>query len=180
MEYENDSTAVLVIDCQNDFCHPDGELYAEASEDVIPDVNSVIEDAQDAGVPVFYTLDTHTPDADEFEQWGTHCINRTWGHNIHRNVLESDTSRYVIKHTYDAFLETDLKHRLDKLGIENVILCGTLVNVCVQETASSANLRGYDVCVVEDAVGYINEEQKERALEHIEFLIGETTTVDNL
>jgi len=65
---------------------------------------------------------------------------------------------------------------LQQRGIEEVVICGTLVNVCVQETASTASLLGYDVYVVEDSVGYLNEEQKQRALDHIDFLIGDVVT----
>jgi len=172
------NSAVIVVDMQNCFCHPDGALYAEASEDVIEDVNRVV-DRVDG--PVVYTQDTHFEGDDEFEQWGEHCLDGTWGHEIHADIDGNvNTHPSVQKSTYDAFHGTDLHRMLTDRGIETLVICGTLVNVCVQETASSAALHGYDVKVVEDAVGYLDEDQKQAALDHIDFLIGETVSVEEL
>lgn len=177
MEYEPENTAVIVVDMQNDFCHPDGALYAEGSEEVIPNVNEVIKRVEG---PVWYTQDSHVHGDSEFEQWGEHCIEGAWGHEIHDDVTTVYPSHIQMKDTYDAFHDTGLDARLQDLDIEEVIICGTLVNVCVQETASSANLHGYDVKVVEDAVGYLDAEQREAALNHIDFLIGDVVSTDEL
>lgn len=176
-------TAVIVVDMQNDFCHPDGVLYADASEAVIPRVNDVVEQFGDDAA-IIYTQDSHTADSDEFEQWGEHCRIGSWGHELHEDIVipESDDTFAVAiqKHTYDAFFGTNIDAMLTGFGVDRVILCGTLVNVCVQETASSASLRGYDVTVVEDAVGCLNEEQKQAALDHIDFLIGDVRSTDEI
>jgi len=162
---------------QNDFCHPEGALYAEGSEAVIPAVNEVIEKRSG---PVYYTQDTHTEDADEFEQWGEHCVNGTWGQELHDDIDLIYPSGIVQKNTYDAFHETEFHDRLIADEVDELVICGTLANVCVQETASSAALHGYDVKVVEEAVGYLSEEQRDAALEHIDFLIGEVVSLEDL
>jgi len=176
------NTAVLVVDMQNDFCHPDGALYAPASEEAIDGVNDVLTKTYESGITkAIFTQDTHKFDSPEFEQWGEHCVNGTWGHALHEDICV-DPSVYptVQKHTYDAFHETELHDMLLSSDIDELIICGTLVNVCVQETASSAALHGYDVKVVSDAVGYLDEEQLQASLDHIDFLIGETITTDDL
>jgi nicotinamidase-related amidase len=180
MTRTTDNTAVVVIDCQNDFCHPDGVLYAEASEDAIENVNRVIQVGRDNSLPIIFTQDTHEEGHPEFEQWGEHCLDGSWGHALHDEIDYRNTDFVVQKDTYDAVYKTDLKNELVTRGIEHVVICGTLVNVCVQETASSLALEGYDVSVVEDAVGYLNDEQKQAALDHIDFLIGEKVTVADL
>lgn len=169
--------AVVVVDMQNDFCHPNGALYSEASEDVIPTVNEVITSV--GGCP-WFTMDTHEAGDPEFEQWGEHCIRGSWGHDFHDELRVPYPSKIVVKDTYDAFHDTRFDERLTDAGINELIICGTLANVCVQETASSAALNGYDVTVVEDAVGYIDEDQKQAALDHVEFLFGDVVTADEL
>jgi nicotinamidase-related amidase len=178
MEYNPKCTAVIVIDMQNDFCHPDGTLYAEASEEAIEGVNDVLDATEDVTLTIF-TQDSHDNNAAEFEQWGEHCVHGTWGQEIHDDVNDV-ADRTVKKNTYDAFFNTDLPRVLSVNGIDDVIICGTLANVCVQETASSAALHGYDVSVVGDAVGYINEEQRDSALDHIDFLFGEVISTEDL
>lgn len=173
------NTAVLVVDMQNDFCHPDGALHAPASEDAIDGVNEVLEKTD---CQVWYTKDTHEDGDPEFDKWGKHCIDGSWGHEIHeeinREIHPVRPSWIVRKNTYDAFHNTRFEDRLH--NIDELIICGTLVNVCVQETASSAALHGYDVKVVADAVGYLDEDQKQAAIDHIDFLIGETVTTEDL
>lgn len=178
MEYNPKCTAVIVVDCQNDFCHPDGALYAEGSEEAIEGVNDVLDATEDVALTIF-TQDSHDSNAAEFEQWGEHCVHDTWGQEFHEDI-DGTPDRVIQKNTYDAFHETDLARLLDLHGIDDVILCGTLVNVCVQETASSASLHGYDVSVVEDAVGYISEEQRDSSLDHIDFLIGDVISIEDL
>jgi nicotinamidase-related amidase len=185
LDFDPDRTALIVVDMQNDFCHPDGALYAPGSEDAISDINALISllDAKNIISQAFLTQDTHTEDDPEFEQWGEHCVDGSWGHAIHDDINTSalpTLTRVIRKDTYDAFHETDLGWHLSKDDIDTVIICGTLVNVCVQETASSANLNGYDVYVVEDAVGYLDEDQKQAALDHIDFLIGDVISVEDI
>jgi nicotinamidase-related amidase len=182
MEYEPENTAVIVVDCQNDFCHPDGELYAEGSEAAIDGVDDVLTTTYDKGVnKAVFTQDTHQPGDPEFEQWGEHCLDGSWGQAIHQDIaVDPSVCPIVQKDTYDAFYKTPMDEILTTSEIEQLIICGTLANVCVQETASSASLHGYDVAVVEDAVGYISEEQKERALNHIDFLIGDIISTEDL
>lgn len=177
MEYNPEHTAVVVVDMQNSFCHPDGALYAPASEDAIEGVNEVIDKVSGT---VWYTQDTHRHGADEFEQWGEHCIEGSWGQEIHDDVTIMYPSHVQTKSTYDAFHDTGFHRRLQDFGVDTLIICGTLVNVCVQETASSAALHDYNVAVVEDAVGYLNEEQRDAALDHIDFLIGDIISTEDL
>lgn len=173
----DENTALLVVDMQRDFCHPDGALYSEHSEEIIPNVNEVVKEVD---ARVFYTADSHEEDADEFDKWGRHCVTGTWGYTFHPDLYVDYQATEIQKDTYDAFHDTDLHEQLQNLDIEKLIICGTLVNVCVQETASSAALHGYDVSVVEDAVGYINDAQKQAALNHMDFLYADIITTSDL
>lgn len=174
------NTAVLVIDMQNCFARPDGILYSEPSENVIPEIKSFVEMAQDSGALIGFTRDTHSEDQfeeldnyDEFDRWGEHAVPGTEGHQLVEELQEiTPDIEYVDKNTYDAFYETNLNQTLEEHDIENVIVIGTLANVCVMHTASSAALNDFNTIVLEDLVGYITEEHKEYALEHVDWLFG--------
>lgn len=181
---DTEKSALVVVDMQNDFCHPDGALYAPASEAAIEPVNSLVGQARQADVPVFFTQDGHYPtqfmgdnNYDEYERWGKHAQVGSWGYELHDDVIVNmDDDIGVGKDTYDAFYQTDFEPYLRQRFIDTLVICGTLANVCVLHTASSAALHGYRPIVVEDAVGYIDEADKEYALEHIDFLFGETAS----
>jgi nicotinamidase-related amidase len=183
MPYDSASTAVVVVDMQNGFCHPDGSLYAPASEDVVDDVASLLDRARDAGVRVVYTRDVHPPEQfadahyyDEFERWGEHVVEGSWEADIVDELTPDPDDHVVEKHTYDAFHRTELEGWLNARGVDDLLLCGTLANVCVLHTAGSAGLRDFRPVLVTDALGYIEEDHRDYAVEHADWLFGETTT----
>jgi len=57
---------------------------------------------------------------------------------------------------------------------------GTLANVCVLHTAGSAGLRDYRPLLVEDAIGFIDENDREYALDHADWLSGELRALDDV
>ncbi|MFB6076648.1 MAG: cysteine hydrolase family protein, partial [Candidatus Nanohaloarchaea archaeon] len=82
MDIDPGTTALIVVDMQRGFCKPDGSLYSERLEAVIPNVRTLLERARDAGMEVVFTQDTHeetfeTEHYDEFERWGEHCVRGT-------------------------------------------------------------------------------------------------------
>ena len=91
-----------------------------------------------------------------------------------RGALVRPGDHVVEKHTYDAFYRTELGGWLDARGADDLLICGTLANVCVLHTAASAGLRDFRPVVVTDALGYIEEEHRDYATEHADWLFGET------
>jgi len=107
--------------------------------------------------------DTHY--YDEFDRWGEHVVEGSWDAELVAELDVRDEDHIVEKHTYDAFYQTDLEGYLDTHGIDDLLICGTLANVCVLHTAGSSGLRDYRPVVVEDALGYITEDHREYAVE---------------
>jgi nicotinamidase-related amidase len=178
--FDPDRTAVVVVDMQNGFCHPEGSLYAPGSEAVTDDVAALVADARDAGARVVYTRDVHPPEQfddahyyDEFDRWGEHVLEGSWDAELVDELDVREDDLVVEKHTYDAFHRTELHGWLQARGIDNLLFCGTLANVCVLHTAGSAGLRDYRPALVEDAIGAIEDNHKEYALDHAEWLFGE-------
>ena len=180
LELDPDSTAVVVVDMQNGFCHPEGSLYAPGSEAAIDPCAEVVAGAREAGAAVVFTRDVHPPEQfegnhyyDEFDRWGEHVVEGSWEAELVGKLSPEADDLVVVKHTYDAFYRTELEGWLESHGIDDLVLCGTLANVCVLHTAGSAGLRDYRPILVEDAIGAIEDDHREYALEHAEWLFGE-------
>jgi len=187
MTFEPDSSAVVVVDMQNGFCHPEGSLYAPSSEAAIEPCAEAVAKARDAGATVVFTRDVHPPAQfqgnhyyDEFERWGEHVVEGTWDAEIVEELDPDEADHVVEKHTYDAFYRTDLDGYLDSHGIDDLLICGTLANVCVLHTAGSAGLRDYRPVLLDDAVGCIEDDHREYALEHADWLFGEVRSLDGV
>jgi nicotinamidase-related amidase len=74
----------------------------------------------------------------------------------------------VEKNKDSGFYETDLHERLQKLGVDTVIVTGMQTQICVQTTAADAFFRGYKVWVPRDCVISARPEDKNRALDWME------------
>jgi nicotinamidase-related amidase len=177
---DSERAAVVVVDMQNGFCKPDGALYAPGSEEVIEPVVDLVARAREAGARVVYTRDVHPPGQfdgnhyyDEFERWGEHVVEGSWEAELVDELDVREEDLVVEKHTYNAFHETELDGWLTARGIDDLAICGTLANVCVLHTAGAAGLRDYRPVLAEDAIGCIEADHKEYALEHADWLFGE-------
>ncbi|MFT4949523.1 MAG: nicotinamidase-related amidase [Natronomonas sp.] len=187
MNVDPDTTALVVVDMQNGFCHPDGSLYAPPSEAAIEPCADLVGRARGAGAQVVYTRDVHPPEQfegahyyDEFERWGEHVLEGSWEAEIVDGLPVHEEDHVIEKHTYDAFHQTDLDGWLSARKVRDLVFCGTLANVCVLHTAGSAGLRDYRPVLAEDAVGYIEADHREYALDHADWLFGEVTDRSSL
>jgi len=187
MQLDPETTATVIVDMQNGFCHPDGSLYAPGSEDAIEGCTDLVERSRNAGADVVFTRDVHPPEQfedahyyDEFERWGEHVVEGSWEAELIEELDQRKEDLEVVKHTYDAFYQTQLDGWLSAHNITNLVFGGTLANVCVLHTAGSAGLRDYRPLLVEDAIGYIEEDDREYALDHSDWLFGEVTTLDEV
>ncbi|ERH09894.1 MAG: nicotinamidase-like amidase [halophilic archaeon J07HX64] len=187
MQFDPEQTAVVVVDMQNGFCHPDGSLHAPGSEAAIEPCTRLVDRAREAGASVVFTRDVHPPEQfddnqyyDEFDRWGEHVVEGSWETELVEGLASREGELVVVKHTYDAFYQTELEGWLDAHGVTNLLFCGTLANVCVLHTAGSAGLRDYRPVLVEDAIGYIEEGDREYALDHAGWLFGQVTTLPEL
>ena len=183
MRLDPTQTALVVVDMQHGFCHPDGSLYAPGSEAVLEPVSELVENARDAGAEIVFTQDIHPPEQfedahyyDEFERWDEHVLEGSWDAELHEDLPVDPSDHVVEKHTYDAFYRTELGGYLDARGIMDLVIVGTLANVCVLHTAGSAGLRDFRPILVENAIGCIEADHRTYALDHAEWLFGEVTT----
>lgn len=163
------STALVVVDVQNDFAHPDGSLYVQGGDDAIAAVNREIEAALQAGSLIVYTQDWHPPSTPHFEKdggiWPTHCVQHTWGAELHQ-ALQVVDGPVVRKGSggedgYSAFsvrdpesgaeAPTELEAILRDRAIRRVVVTGLAQDVCVKETVLDARRLGFEAILVRDA-----------------------------
>jgi len=164
------STALIVVDMQNDFVKPGGALVVAAAVETIPAIQRLLALAHAKGMPVFYTQDTHEPGDIEFPIWGQHVLRGSWGWRIIDELTPQPGDRVIEKLRYDGFFGTSLDHELRLKKVVTVIVCGTVANICVLHTAGSAALRGYGVILPVDAISAITPFDLQAAIRQTSFL----------
>lgn len=170
------ATALLVVDVQNDFADPEGNLYVAEGDEIVPRVNEEIRTARRAGATVVYTQDAHPSSTPHFEKdggtWPVHCVDGTWGAELHPSLAPpADGDPLIRKGTggedgYSAFSvrdpesgeeeATELDRILGERGVERVTVIGLAQDVCVKETALDALRLGYGTTVLTEATRPVN------------------------
>jgi nicotinamidase/pyrazinamidase len=173
------TTALIVVDVQNDFADPGGSLYIPGGEAVVDVVNSEIDAALDAGAPVFYTQDWHPPRTPHFDvdggNWPVHCVRETWGAQLHPRLrVEGPVVQKGVDggDGYSGFSVRDpvsgeesatrLGSLLDEADAHRVVVAGLAGDVCVKATALDARELGYEVVLPLAATRFVAPDDGER------------------
>jgi ureidoacrylate peracid hydrolase len=189
--------ALLVIDMQNAFCHPEGTLGisgvdVEPAQATIGPVRRLAEGFRQAGVPVIWTRQVHLdPDAARARKvLASHTAKRkrvsalsgTWDAALVDEVVDlaDDPTFIVTKHRFGAFYETRLQSLLDMLGVQALFVAGLTANACVETTIREAYLRDYDVVAVTDAIAAVRPQWIETAHAVWAQYLGELATSDEV
>ncbi len=173
------TTALIVVDMQNDFVSEGGALVVPQARETVPAIRRLLALARGHGMAVFFTQDTHDPGDIEFAIWGQHVVRGSWGWQIVDDLAPRPGERVIQKLRYDGFFGTSLDHELRLRGVTTVIVCGTVANICVLHTAGSAAIRGYRVILPVDAISALTPFDLQVAIRQTSFLYrGIITTSD--
>jgi nicotinamidase/pyrazinamidase len=174
VEQIDQTTAVLVVDVQNDFC-PGGSLAVTDGEAVIPVLNRWIETAFLKGTPVYLSRDWHPVTHPSFDayggQWPPHCINDTEGAFFHAELKRPENTIVVTKGVrfdidqYSVFDRTGLGHRLRQDGVRRLFVGGLALDVCVLHSVMDGLKEGFRVSVIESATRPVAPADGRRAIE---------------
>jgi len=171
-----DKTALIVVDMQNDFVKDGGTLRVPDAESTIPAIRSLLKRARVAGMRVVFTQDTHREGDPEWQIWPEHAREGSWGWQIVDELQPIEDEVVIRKLRYDGFYGTPLDHLLRLWGIDTVIVCGTVANICVHYTAASAALRWYQVVIPKDATSALDPFDMELSLRQTTFLFAGRVT----
>jgi nicotinamidase/pyrazinamidase len=159
------TTALVVVDVQNDFADPAGGLAVPGGAEVIPVVNAEVEAALAASAKVFYTQDWHPASTPHFAKdggiWPVHCVGGTWGAELHPDLrVDGPVVRKGVhgEDGYSGFSTrdpgsgetrpTELDGLLRDAGVEKLVVVGLATDYCVLATALDARARDYPTTVL--------------------------------
>ena len=158
-------TALLIVDLQNDFLHPDG-AYGRAGQSspeiaALPALLKPLADfARGKGGWVVSTHFTLVPAKDGEPIVSPHLkalrpfltkgdfLPGAWGHALVDALQPADLS--VEKIAYSAFYQTRLEWVLSKCGIDRLIVGGIVTNGGVASTVRDAHVRDIETVVLSD------------------------------
>lgn len=169
------TTALVVVDVQNDFADPKGSLFVEGAAAVVRMVNGEIRQATDAGALVVYSQDWHPESTAHFAKdggiWPVHCVGGTWGAEFHPDLTVAGPSVKKGAHGEDGYSAfsmrdptsgetspTELGALLHERGITKTVVVGLATDYCVSATALDSAGLGFETEVLQDAIAAVDLE----------------------
>lgn len=189
------NTALLLVDLQNDFVHPDGAYgrggAGVAEIAVLPERIRPLADAmRKAGGWIVATQFTLVPGRGGEPIISPHLkalrpflargdfLPGAWGHRLVDALQPADLS--IEKLAYSAFYQTRLEWVLRKCGIERLLVCGIVTNGGVASTVREAHVRDLDVSVLEDGCAAFAPQIHQVAIEALRPVCRVATIADAL
>jgi nicotinamidase-related amidase len=182
MSIDPATTAVVLIEYQNDFTSEGGVLHG-AVQDVMgttgmmANTQRVVDAARKAGVTVMHAPITFSAGYNELSSHpygilkgvvdGNAFVKGSWGAAIVDDLAPADGDIVVEgKRGLDTFASTNLDFILRSKGITTIALGGFLTNCCVESTMRSGYENGYEVITLSDCVAATSAAEHENALNY--------------
>ena len=190
-------SALLVIDMQNGFCHPDGSAASAGHEiapqrSVLPRVRALVRAAHESGLPVFWSRQEHLADdvTRRDHALPTHiekghylpCVRGTWDAEIISELsdLITDDDVVFVKHRASCFFNTVLELELRMRDIGMILVTGVATNYCVDATIRDAYAHDLDLFVIEDGCACSYPDLHEATMKNVELFHGRVVKTDEI
>lgn len=171
-------SALVVVDMQNDFCHPDGWFASSGTDiayaiEVIPAIAQLMASARHHAIPVIHlhwgvcadTLDMSEGQLMFGKRFGARAgygesidtghrvlVRGEWGAAAVEALSPNADDIVVYKSRFSGFWHTELDAVLRRLDVTTLLFAGINTERCVMATLQDASFLGYDVVLMEEAV----------------------------
>jgi ureidoacrylate peracid hydrolase len=203
MATQIEQSALLIVDMQNDFVHPDGAIGRRAREvagldldlqllrATIPNIRRLADAFREAGRPVVSIAHVLKPDYSDaqFPYWRrklpaivsrTFIVEGSWGAQIISELAPPASEHVVVKKGFSGFSNTPLDTILRNLGVTTCVVVGVTTCVCVSSTVRDGAEHNYSMVVVRDAVAELNRNDHEAELRVLGRIFADLKTTDEV
>jgi ureidoacrylate peracid hydrolase len=196
-------SALIIVDMQNDFLHPDGSFARRAGKapeagidmpflmGTIPYAKRLADSFREADRPVVYLAHVLKPDYSDaqFPFWrlglpagdnSTHCVEGTWGAQIIDDLTPREGEHLVVKKGFGGFSNTPLDTILRNMDVNTCVVAGVTTCVCVSTTVRGGVEHNYRMILVKDAVAEANRDAHEAELRTMDRVFADVRTTDEV
>lgn len=182
------ATALIVVDVQNDFCHPEGYCLGDLGLDgtlvraILPALQNVVAWAREAGVPVVWTKEAHLPDLSDLSaskaarytfagypvgargRRGRYLVRGEFGSQVVPELVPREDELQFDKPAQSVFAFTNLEDYLRERDITHLLVAGVTTQCCVLATVRAANDLGFFALLLEDCCAAFDKREHDAAI----------------
>jgi nicotinamidase-related amidase len=193
MSFNPEKTALLIVDLQNDFLHPEGAYgragqgssdIAALPEKLLPLLDTIRAKggwiistqftliAGKGGEPF---ISSHLKKLRPFLKKGD-FQSASWGNSLVDMLQPADI--VIEKVAYSAFYQSRLEFALNRAGIDTLMVCGIVTNGGVSSTVRDAHVRDIHTITVEDGCAAFDPATHKIAIDALR-TVGEVITIQD-
>ena len=162
---------MVVLDMLSAYDHEAGRGAGAERRRALDGIQTLLDRARDAGVPVVYVNDNYGDWSSSPEELAARA--RDGRHpELVEPVLPGAGDPFVVKARHDAFYETPLEYVLGQIGVDRVVFAGQVTEQCVFYSALAAYVRHFRPLVATDAVAANHDDLAAAALRMMERNMG--------
>ncbi|KAK9351476.1 Isochorismatase-like protein [Lipomyces doorenjongii] len=209
VEFDLSRSALIVVDMQNDFLHPEGWFPAKGIDagpllGAVPVVGRLTNLLRGLRVPIIWLNWGIRPDCANIPYGvmergtsygskppgygdasangrGRILVKGDWGSQTIDDLTVGDEDLTIYKHRLSGFWDSELDSVLRKKGITTLLFAGVNIDRCVFSTLQDASFLGYDCIMVEDACATSSPDFVVQAVKYLmHMLYGVCTTYENI
>ena len=198
---EIEKSALIIVDMQNDFVHPEGRFGMMAKQEPernidheflsspTPHVKRLAASFREAGRPVVYIAHVLSPDYSDaaFPYWrydrpsnSQFIVEGTWGAEIIDELTPEEGEHLVVKKGFGGFSNTPLDTILRNYGVTTCVVTGVTTCVCVSTTIRGGVEKNYRMIIVGDGTAEVQREAHEHELKTMARVFADVKTTDEM
>ncbi|KAH7818184.1 putative isochorismatase [Monocercomonoides exilis] len=140
---EDSRKGLVIVDIQNDYFQG-GRNPLSNQESAAVNALKVLNEFRKAKLPVFIIQHINEDPASRF------FIKNTEGVKLHEGLEPREGEQHIVKHVPSSFVGTTLLEELKKENISEVVVIGSMSNMCIDSTARDSVHLGFKTTVIHD------------------------------
>jgi nicotinamidase-related amidase len=144
MSLKDQNAALIIIDFQKGFDEGEYKNRNRNNLDAEKNASIILNKWREINLPVFHIIHSSKNPDSRFHE--SHS-----GFEIKDEVKPINGEPVIKKNVHSAFIGTDLKERLEKQGINSLVIIGMTTNHCVSTSTRMAGDFGYNTFLISDA-----------------------------
>lgn len=189
---------LLVVDMQNDFVRRGAPQEVPESRAIIQTIRTLIDVFREVGRPVIYTRFLAGPEPTLMWIWSPECgeeVRSCWpGHfRVYEDYPEPLEGPAIVaelaplpgepvvdKYGYGGFHNTVLEDSLRARHVGQVVVTGTVTQICVEETVREGFHRNLEMVVVREGVASFDAQLHDATLRNLAMKFAMVTTAEEV
>ena len=184
-------TALVVVDMQNYFMHPDYQEVPSARE-IVPNVNRLAGIVRAMGGHVVWVKTATNGTRDSWSIYHDYLMSpaardRRYaamdidaeGHALWPLLEVKPEDAEIVKKRFSAFIQdsSSIESYLRGRGVDTLLIAGTTTNVCCESTARDAMMLNFKVVMVHDALAAYTDAEHNATLATFYMIFGDVQSI---